>query len=176
MVYEMTFRSRRKNMGVQYAGPRLCKTRKIPVYPESNWNIRPGDFLDRTHYAPCFHAFFASYEGVVYTASFYFTKRGAPQCLRSELSIRVECVEGACTPASCRYVHKHGGGRAREGEGGCISRHSLLMHSPRYACIFISRHKRIYWLRSLIRISTLRHACDKPAKKEAVQCNYLSLV
>lgn len=49
----------------------------------------------------------------------------------------------------------------REGRGGMYSRHSLLVHSRQGICIFISRHKRIYWLRFLIRISTLRYTRNK---------------
>lgn len=103
----------------------------------------------------------------IYGVSFYFRNMALHFC---SLSIRVECVGGAYTPASCRYAHKYG--EKRRGDV-YVSRHFLLMHSPRYACIFISRHKRIYWLCSLICISTFMPATN-PRKKRLYN-DYLSL-
>lgn len=110
--------------------------------------------------------FFANYESIVcvcYAASFYFRDVALAVCGLVEYP-RWVCLESMYffSPASCRYIHKHGGGgEARRERRYVFSAFPLGTLAPRYACIFISRHKRIYWLRFLIRISTLRYTRNK---------------
>jgi len=147
-------------------GLRLRKTRKIPVYLKVIGTFALEIFwIERImRRVPCIFCELRGHR--IYTASFYFAERGAllyvcGMSWVSSLSVLREYVY-----VLPRVVDMYTNTGEWEGEGVCISRHFLLMHSPRYACIFISRHKRIYWLRSLIRISTLCHVCDKPAKKK----------
>jgi hypothetical protein len=125
MVYEMTFRSRRKNVTVQYGGTaRLCKTWKIPVYLkvigtfalEIFWIER---IMRRT---PCI---FCELRGCrIYTASFYFAERGAPL-----FAVWVEYLRWVCWGSMysrelsiCTQTRGGGRGRAeRRGRGVCIS-------------------------------------------------------
>lgn len=45
--------------------------------------------------------------------------------------------------------------------------------APKHACIFISRHKRIYGLRFLIRISTLRYMHNKKRNRSSIIIIYI---
>jgi len=136
-----------------------------PSTPESNWGICLRDFwIERImHCVPCI---FCELRGrgvcVFYVASFYFRDVAFTVCGLVEYPCWV-CWESVYffSPANCRYIHKHGGGAGQKKKRDVFSVFSLGALAPKYACIFISRHKRIYWLRFLIRISTLCYAHDK---------------
>lgn len=144
-------------------GIRLCKTWKIPVYLEVIGTFAQEIFWIEhiMRRVPCI---FCELRGRrIYGVVLFCAAWRSSVCGLSWVSALSVLREHIFPRASCRYVHKHRGEEEGE-ERVCVSRHSLLMHSPRYACIFISRHKRIYWLRFLIHISTLRHFRNKPAK------------
>lgn len=96
---------------------RLCKTRKIPVYLKVIGTFAQEIFwIERImRRVPCI--FLRVTRASYIRASFYFAERGA-----LVFAVWVEYLgwmcERACTPASCRYVHKH---REECGRGGkCV--------------------------------------------------------
>jgi len=131
----------------------LCKIRKIPVYLKiiGTFALKIFWIEHIMRRIPCIFCELRGhriYGIILFCRAWRFTVCGLSWV--SSLSVLREYV----LP---RVVDMYTNTGEWEGEGVCISRHFLLMHSPRYACIFISRHKRIYWLRFLIRISTLCH-------------------
>lgn len=89
-----------------------------------------GAFADWTHYAVILFFFFLRVTRASYICNVVlFPERVAFRCLRS-CWISALSMSGEHVLSRLVDMYTHGGG---------VSRHSLLMRSPRYACIFISR-------------------------------------